>query len=104
MKEYKPVAKFRAGRVTCALFEQENREEGEPPRVLRAVLARRYCDRLGFWKSSFSVDEEDLLPAIYVLRRAFAYMVENDTEGEIARAIEEAASMPLPQSAKRPAA
>jgi hypothetical protein len=101
MNDYKPVARFRAGRITCALFSQENWEEVGRPRVLRAVLARRYRDRWGFWKSSFSFD---LLPAIYVLKRAFAHMVDHDIENEITWAIQEAASRPLPQIAKRPAA
>jgi hypothetical protein len=104
MREYKPVARFRAGRVTCALFDQEDWDKPARPTVLRAVVARRYRDQWGFWKSEFSFEERDLLPVVYVLKRAFTYMVDHDIEMEITRAIEEAASMPLPRSAKRPAA
>jgi len=104
MSNHKPVERFRAGRVMCALFENEIDVAGEPHVVLHAALARRYKDRWGYWKSSFSYAAEDIPLAIRVLTRAFERMTDRRVEDEIARAIERAASESLPQDAKSPAA
>jgi hypothetical protein len=104
MRNHKPIPRFRAGRVICALFENEVEGEGQPRRILRAALALRYMDRWGYWKSSFSFSKEEIPLAIHVLKRAFERMVDRHIDDEIARAIELAASEPLPRDAKRPAA
>ena len=104
MEHDKPVERFRAGRVICALFEHEVEVEGQPRRILKAALTRRYQDRWGYWKSSFSFSKEEIPMAIHVLKRAFERMVDQHIDDEITRAIERAASEPLPQSAKSPAA
>ena len=104
MMNNKPVERFRAGRITCALFDNEVDEGGQTRRVVNASLTRRYQDRWGYWKSEFEFEREDLPLAIHVLKRVFARMTDRQIDDEIARAIERAASEPLRQSAKSPAA
>jgi len=104
MTDEKPVERFRAGRITCALFKHDVEIDGRPSRVVQAVLARRYRDRWGYWKSEFEFAREDIPLAIHVLKRAFTTMTDRHIFDEIELAIERAASEPLPQSAKSPAA
>jgi len=104
MMNKKPIERFRAGRMTCALFERETEVDGEPCRVLQAALARRYKDRWGYWKCEFEFAREDIPLAIHVLKRAFARMTDRQINDEIAWAIQRAASEPLRQIAKSPAA
>ena len=104
MMNDKPNERFRAGRMTCTLFENEVEVGRQPCRVLQAALARRYKDRWGYWKSEFEFAREDIPLAIHVLKRVFARMTDRQIDDEIARAIERAASEPLRQSAKSPAA
>jgi len=108
MMNNKPVERFRAGRIKCALFKHDAVIDGRPCRVLQAVLARRYKDRWGYWKSEFEFAREDIPPAIQVLKRAFETMTDRQIDDEIAqeieRAIEGVRARPLPQYAKSPAA
>ena len=99
-----PVERFRAGRVTCALFDNEIEENGQSRHALQAVLARRYKDRWGYLKSEVEFSREDIPLAIHVLKRAFVRMTDRQIDDEINWAIERAASGTLPQNAKSPAA
>jgi len=104
MTRNEPVARFRAGRIVCALFAGEDGNEAEDRTILRAVVSRRYKGRWGYWKFSFSLTAEDIPHVIYVLKRAFVRMTDWHIDEEITRAIERAASEPLPRNAKSPAA
>jgi len=108
MMNNKPVERFRAGRITCALFENEIEVDGQPRRVVQAVLARRYRDRWGYWKSELEFALVDIPLAVHVLKRAFEAMTDRQIDEEIAReierTIEEVRARPLPQDAKSPAA
>jgi len=76
MQAQKPVAKFRAGQVTCALWENEITVSGKPQKVLKATIDRRFKDRDGNWKSSNSYGRNELPLAIWVLYKAFETMIE----------------------------
>jgi len=76
----KPVKKFQAGQVTCALWENEISVNGSKKSVLKASLQRRYRDKDGSWKSSTSLSRNEVALAIYCLMQAFKAMVEGDTE------------------------
>ena len=52
MEKSKPVQKFRAGQVSCALWENEIRVNGDRQTILKASVSRRYRDRDGTWKTS----------------------------------------------------
>lgn len=76
MNAEKPIAKFRAGAVTCALWENQVQVNGSLQPMLKATLTRRYQDRAGVWKNSESLSRNEIPLAIYVLQKAFEYMVE----------------------------
>jgi hypothetical protein len=71
MEEQKPVARFRAGSVSCAVWENQVTVGGEPQKILKAQVSRRYKDRNGVWKTTQSLSRNEIPLAIYVLGKAF---------------------------------
>jgi hypothetical protein len=76
MAGQKPVAKFRAGQVSTALWENEISVNGRKVTVLKATVQRRYKDKDGKWKSSTSFSRNEIPLAIYCLKKAFEKIIE----------------------------
>jgi len=73
----KPVAKFKAGQVSAALWENEiTTKNGHKATMLKASVQRRYKDRDGQWKSSGSFSRNEIPLAIYCLQKAFEKIIE----------------------------
>jgi len=87
MQENNPIAKFRAGSVTCAVWENEITVGGQQQKMLKAQVSRRYKDRNGTWKTTQSLSRNEIPLAIYVLGKAFAAMIERpadqDEQGDV---------------------
>ena len=49
-----PVAKFKAGQVSSAVWENQVQVKGANVTILKATVQRRYKDRNGEWRSSAS--------------------------------------------------
>jgi len=75
MERQKPIAKYRAGPVTCALWENDIMVNGTRQTMLKASLERRYKDRDGTWKTSQSFSRTEIPLAIFVLFQAFQTML-----------------------------
>ena len=71
-----PLKKFRAGQITCALWENEAKVNGRTVRMLKATVERRYKDKNGEWQNTSSFGRNDIPLVKYCLDRAFAHMVE----------------------------
>ena len=72
-----PVAKFRAGQVSAALWQNDIQIRGQTVKVLKATVQRRYKDKdSGEWKSSMSFSRNEIPLAIYCLQKAFEKMIE----------------------------
>ena len=72
-----PVAKFRAGQVSAALWQNDIQVKGQTVKVLKATVQRRYKDKdSGEWKSSMSFSRNEIPLAIYCLQRAFEKIIE----------------------------
>jgi len=84
MKGQKPVAKFKAGQVSAALWENEiTVKNGHKATMLKATVERRYRDKDGNWKSSSSFSRNEIPLAIYCLQKAFEKIISeqvNDSE------------------------
>jgi hypothetical protein len=77
MAGQKPVAKFRAGQVSSALWENEiTAKNGQKVTVLKASIQRRYKDSNGSWKSSGSFSRNEIPLAIYCLQKSFEKIIE----------------------------
>ena len=76
MAGQKPVAKFKAGQVSAAIWENEiTAQNGHKVSVLKTTVERRYKDRYGNWKSGGSFSRNEIPLAIYCLEKAFEKMV-----------------------------
>jgi hypothetical protein len=71
-----PRARFRAGQVSAALWENEIQTAGRTATVLKATIQRRYKDTDGQWKSSTSFSRNEIPLAIHCLQEAFEKIVE----------------------------
>ena len=71
-----PLKKFRAGSVSCALWENEAEVNGKTVTMLKASVERRYKDKDGNWKSSSSFGRNEIPLAIWCLQKAFDVIIE----------------------------
>jgi hypothetical protein len=76
MKTQQPLAKFRAGAVSCAVWENDATVNGRQVEILKATLERRFKDASGTWKSSNSFSRNEIPLAIHCMEKAFAMMIE----------------------------
>jgi len=104
METKQPMRVFRAGQVTCAIWEKETFIDGVSKSILRATVSKRYKSRYGHWRSSFSFSSEEIPVVIEVLKEAFEAMVDKQIDQEITRAIESESTEPLRLGVKRSAA
>ena len=75
----KPIAKFRAGQVASALWENQIDIKGRTVTILKATVQRRYKDHDGNWQSSGSFSRDEIPLAIHCLQKAFEQIVETQS-------------------------
>ena len=71
-----PVTKFRAGPISCAIWENDAVVNGNKMGLKKATVERWYKDSSGEWKSSGSFGRNETPLVMYCLQKAFEYMVE----------------------------
>jgi hypothetical protein len=76
----KPEKKFQAGGLEASIFENEFQQNGKAARIKKVAFQKRYKSPDGSWKSTSSLDINDLPKAILVLSKAFEYLVLNSSE------------------------
>jgi len=75
-----PVAKFKAGQVSTALWENEIEVKGKTITIFKATVQRRYKDHDGNWQSSGSFSRNEIPLAIYCLQKAFDKIIETQSQ------------------------
>jgi len=75
-----PVAKFKAGQVSSALWENQVQVKGAAVTILKATVQRRYKGRNGEWQSSGSFSRNEIPLAIHCLQKAFEKIIEMQSE------------------------
>ena len=75
-----PVAKFKAGQVSAALWENEIEVKGKTVTILKATVQRRYKDQDGNWQSSGSFSRNEIPLAIHCLQKAFEKIIETQSQ------------------------
>ena len=78
----KPVAKFKAGAISAAVWSRQAVFNGRQATMLSTSVERRYKDASGEWKSSTSFSRNEIPLAIFVLQKAFEAMLEKNGEQE----------------------
>ncbi len=90
MTGQKPVAKFQAGQISAALWENEIEMKGRTVTILKATVQRRYKDhKTDTWKSSSSFNRNEIPLAIYCLQKCFEKIVETQSEQSDNGSVEE---------------
>ncbi len=74
----RPIARFRAGQINCAIWENEIQVNGTSKTVLKASVSRRYRDKNGERKSSQSFGRNEILLAIHCLNKAVEKIIEEE--------------------------
>lgn len=80
MTNEKPVAKIRAGAVSCALWRNTIKVNGQQKTALKATIERRFKDADGQWKSTQSLSRNEIALAIYVLSKALDWIIQQENE------------------------
>ena len=80
MAGQKPVAKFQAGQVSAAIWENDISVNGRQVTVLKATIQRRYKDKDGDWKSSGSYSRNDLPLLAFCIFKSYEYMIEGQKD------------------------
>ena len=75
-----PVAKFRAGQVSSAIWENEVQMPRGTVKILKATVQRRYKDKGGTWQSSTSFSRNEIPLAIHCLQKAFEKIIQTQNE------------------------
>jgi len=75
-----PVAKFRAGQVSAAIWANEVQMPRGAVKILKATVQRRYKDKNGEWQSSGSFSRNEIPLAIHCLQKAFERIIELQNE------------------------
>lgn len=75
-----PVAKFKAGQVSSAIWENEVQMPRGTVKMLKATVQRRYKDKSGAWKSSSSFGRNEIPLAIHCLQKAFEKIIQTQNE------------------------
>jgi len=79
----RPTAKYTAGQVSAALWENEvTTRSGQKVTMLKATVERRYKDKDGQWKSSNSFSRNEIPLAIYCLQKSFEHIVEGQKDDD----------------------
>ena len=85
----KPVAKFRAGMVSAAIWENPIEVKGKTVPMLKVTVQRRYKDSDGNWKSSQSYSRNEIPLVVFCLQKAFEKMLGEDNSNANDNSVEE---------------
>ena len=79
----KPEKRFRCGGCEAAIFENEILRAGNVLKIKKVAFQKRYKTADGEWKTTYSLDINEIPKAILALSKAYEYLVlGNETEGD----------------------
>ena len=70
----KPEKRFRCGSCEAAIFENEINRNGKAMKLKKAVIQKRYKTADDEWKSTYSLDKNDIPKMMLVLSKAYEYL------------------------------
>lgn len=79
----KPVAVFRFGDISAAVFADEAKtKDGRTIRVAKVSIRRSYREADGTWQPTSSLRRDDLLPAAHALMKCYDFIAGDELLGE----------------------
>jgi hypothetical protein len=85
-----PLAKFKAGQVSSAVWENQIMSQGKVLKILKATIQRRYKDKNGQWQSTTSFNRNEISLAVHCLQQALTKIIEiQNAEDSINRSVED---------------
>jgi hypothetical protein len=73
-----PEKVFRQGSCSASIFANEITRNGKSIAVPKVSFQKRYKDKSGEWKTSSSLDVNDLPKAVICLSKAYDYLTSRD--------------------------
>ena len=70
----RPEKRFRCGSCEAAIFENEINRNGKAIKLKKAVIQKRYKNADDEWKSTHSLDKNDIPKMALVLSKAYEYL------------------------------
>ena len=74
-REITKVFCFSTGSCEAAIFENEINTDGKLITVKKTAIQKRYKDPEGEWKSSYSLDKNEIPKMILALSKAYEYLI-----------------------------
>lgn len=75
----KPEISFKCGNCDAAVFENEINTSGKKVKIKKVSFQKRYKNSDGEWKTTYSLDINDIPKAILALSKAYEYLVLSDS-------------------------
>jgi len=70
----RPEKRFKCGSCEAAIFENEINRNGKAVKLKKAVIQKRYKTADDEWKSTHSLDKNDIPKMVLVLSKAYEYL------------------------------
>ena len=77
-----PEKRFRCGACEASVFENEITAAGKQVKVKKVAFQKRYKSSDGEWKSTYSLDVNEIPKAILALSKAYEYLTMGETTGD----------------------
>ena len=72
----KPEKRFQSGGIEASIFENEFQQNGKAMKLKKVAFQKRYKSPQG-WKTTYSLDINDIPKAILVLSKTYEFLVLN---------------------------
>ena len=80
-----PEKRFKAGSCEAAVFENVLTRDGQTVTVKKVAIQKRYKDKDDEWKSTHSLDKNDIPKMLLALTKAYEYVtLREDKPNEVA--------------------
>jgi hypothetical protein len=74
--------KFKCGRCEAAVFENQTERNGATVKTKKVTFQKKYRSSDGTWKTTYSLDANEIPKAVLVLTKAYEYLVFSEDSGE----------------------
>ena len=78
----KPEKRFKCGCCEVAIFENDIARNGATVKVKKVSFQKRYKDKDGEWKTTYSLDVNDLPKVILALKSAYKFLLLDESNSE----------------------